>query len=78
MRSFWRRIKKTPAFLGHGLGGTIGLVILFIFRPFLPQALVIDFADFFDWLVLWWLLSLIGGLVFGQLKINKPGSPDDN
>lgn len=59
------------------MGGTIGLVILFIFRPILPHALTIDITEFFDWLVLWWLLSFIGGLVFGQLKIHRPDSQED-
>ena len=58
-------------FLYVGAGGTIGLVIIFVFNPLLPPALSMTASQFIDRITMWWLAMFVGGLALGQLRINR-------
>ena len=68
------RFSERPTFLYVGAGGTIGLVILFILEPYMPQPLSMDVSQFIYRLGIWWLAMFVGGFALGQLKINRPPS----
>ena len=67
-----KQLSKKPTALYVGLGGTIGLVVIFLLEPFMPQALSMDTAEFLQRLITWWCMTFIVALALGQLKINKP------
>ncbi len=67
-----KQLSKKPTALYVGLGGTIGLVVIFLLEPFMPQALSKDTAEFLRRLITWWCMTFFVALALGQLKINKP------
>ena len=47
----------------YGLGGTIGIVLVYIFKPpFMSLDTLDTQADLFMFLTTWWIASLIGRL----------------
>lgn len=67
-----KQLSKKPTALYVGAGGTIGLVVIFLLEPFMPQALSMDTAEFLRRLITWWCMTFIVAFALGQLKINKP------
>jgi len=75
MREIRKRMSQKPTFLYFGLGGTIGVALIYIFKPaFLSNSITNDPGRLLEWLLVWWLVSFIGGLSLGQLKISKSDS----
>ena len=69
-----KQFSKKPTTLYVGLGGSIGLVIIFILEPVMPQALSMNAVEFLQRFITWWFMTFLVALAFGQLKINKPDS----
>lgn len=58
--------------LFYGIGGTIGIAIIYIFKPpFFPPTITHNPARLLEFLLIWWLVSFIGWLIMSQIKINK-------
>ena len=72
-----KQLSEKPTTLYVGLGGTIGLVLIFVLEPFMPQALSLNVPEFLQWLTTWWCMTFVVALALGQLKINRPNSSDD-
>lgn len=67
-----KQLSQKPTTLHVGLGGSIGLVIIFLLEPIMPQALSLNVAEFLQWFTTWWCMTFVVALALGQLKINKP------
>lgn len=64
-----KKLSERPTCLYYGLGGTLGIAIIYIFKPPFFSFIANDPARLLEYLLMWWLISLIGALVTGQLKI---------
>ena len=71
------QITKRPTAIYHGLGGTLGIAIIYIFKPPFFPSNATDPARLLEFLLIWWLISFIGALVMGQLKLTSPKSDKD-
>ncbi len=73
-----KQLSERPTALYHGLGGTLGVAIIYIFKPpFLPPNVTDNPARLLEFLLIWWLVSFIGGLLMGQFKITGQKSDED-
>ena len=67
-----KRLSERPTFLYYGLGGTIGIVLIYIFKPsFLSPGIIDNPERLLEILLVWWLVSFVGGLALGQIKIQR-------
>lgn len=71
------QISKRPTVIYWGLGGTLGIAIIYIFKPPFLWSAAHDPARLLEFLLIWWLLAFIGGLVTGQLKLTGRKSDQD-
>ena len=72
-----KKLSETPTATYCGLGGTLGIAIIYIFKPPFLSSAAHDPARLLEFLLIWWLLSFIGGLVTGQLKLTGRKSDQD-
>ena len=72
-----KKLSETPTTTYAGLGGTLGIAIIYIFKPPFLSSAAHDPARLLEFLLIWWLLAFIGGLVTGQLKITGRKSDQD-
>ncbi len=72
-----KQLSTKPTTLHVGLGGTIGLVLIFLLQPFMPQVLSLSASGFLQWLTTWWCMTFVVALALGQLNINRPNDDQD-
>ena len=61
--------RQTAVFCG--LGGTLGVAIMYIFKPPFLSSFANSAESLLEFLLFWWLLCVIGGLVMRQLKFSS-------
>ena len=73
-----KQLSERPTALYYGLGGTLGVAIIYIFKPpFLSSNITDNPARLLEFLLIWWLISFIAALLLGQLKITSRESDKD-
>ena len=75
------QLSKKPTALFYSLGGTLGVAIIYIFKPpFLPPNITHNPARLLEFLLIWWTSSFVGALVTGQFKItgHKPDNDSES
>ena len=73
-----KKLSETPTATYFGLGGTLGIAIIYIFKPPFLSSAAHDPARLLEFLLFWWLLSFIAGLLTGQLKSTGRKSDQNN
>ncbi len=71
----FKRLAKRPTAIACGLGGTIGIAIIHIFKPSFIGSFANDPERLLEYLLIWWLIVFIASLVTGELKWSSP-KPD--
>jgi len=69
-----RTYETEPAvrfFIRYGIGGAISLAFIYVYDlPYLFR-FAGDPSKLLRWILVWWLVSLLGALIVGQLKVPK-------